>query len=63
MTSKTAAVLGFLGFLLTLGGVGGIETSITDTALLQSILVSCVGLALMYCAVSALKVSDYYEGK
>ena len=61
MTSKTAAVLGFLGFLLTLGGVGGIEQSITNTALLQSMIVSCVGLALMYCAVAALRVSNYYD--
>jgi len=61
MTSRTAALLGFLGFLLTLGGVGGIEQSITNTALLQSMIVSCVGLALMYCAVAALKVSEYYD--
>jgi uncharacterized membrane protein len=61
MTSRTAAVLGFLGFLLTLGGVGGIEVSVSSTALLQSMVVSCVGLALMYCAVAALKVSEYYD--
>jgi hypothetical protein len=61
MTSQAAAFIGFLGFLLTLGGVGGIEVSESSTALLQSMLISCVGLALMYCSVVALKVSNYYD--
>jgi uncharacterized membrane protein YgdD (TMEM256/DUF423 family) len=61
MTTQTAAILGFLGFLLTAFGVGGIENSITDGELLGSMLVSITGLALMYCAVAALKVSDYYD--
>jgi hypothetical protein len=61
MTSNTAGILGFLGFLLTLGGVGGIEVSESSMALLQSMVVACVGLALMYAAVAALKVSEYYD--
>jgi uncharacterized membrane protein YgdD (TMEM256/DUF423 family) len=63
MTSKTAAVLGFLGFLLTAFGVGGIENSITNTELFGAMLVSITGLAIMYCAVAALKVSEYYDSK
>ena len=63
MTSKTAAVLGFLGFLLTAFGVGGIESSITDSELLGAMLVSITGLAIMYAAVAALKVSDYYDNR
>ena len=63
MTSKTAAVLGFLGFLLTAFGVGGIENSITDSELLASMLVSITGLAIMYAAVAALKVADYYDNR
>jgi hypothetical protein len=61
MTSKTAGILGFLGFLLTMGGVGGIENSINDSELMGSMLVSITGLAIMYCAVAALKVSEYYD--
>lgn len=61
MTSKTAGILGFLGFLLTAGGVGGIEVSESSMALLQSMVVSCVGLAIMYCSVAALNVSEYYD--
>ena len=61
MTSRTAGILGFLGFLLTAFGVGGIENSINDSELFGAMVVSVTGLAIMYCAVSALKVSDYYD--
>jgi hypothetical protein len=61
MTSKTAAILGFLGFLLTAFGLGGIEQSITNSELFASMLVSVTGLCIMYCAVAALKVSEYYD--
>ena len=63
MNSKTAAILGFLGFLMTAFGVGGVENSITDSELLGSMLVSITGLAIMYCAVTALKVSEYYDNQ
>jgi len=63
MTSKTAAVLGFLGFLLAAFGVGGIENSRTDSELLGAMLVSITGLAIMYAAVAALKVSEYYDNR
>jgi uncharacterized membrane protein YgdD (TMEM256/DUF423 family) len=63
MTSRTAGILGFLGFLLTAFGVGGIENSINDGELLGSMLVSITGLAIMYCAIAALKVADYYDNR
>lgn len=63
MTSTTAGILGFLGFLLTAFGVGGIETSMTNAELISAMCVSIVGLAIMYCSVAALKVSDYYDNK
>jgi uncharacterized membrane protein YgdD (TMEM256/DUF423 family) len=61
MTTNTAAILAFLGFLLTAFGVGGIEQSISDGELMASVLVSITGLAIMYCGVAALKVSEYYD--
>ena len=61
MTSRTAGILGILGFLLTAFGVGGIENSISDTELFGSMIVSITGLAIMYCAIAALKVSEYYD--
>ena len=61
MTTRTAGILAFLGFLLTAFGVGGIEQSISDGELMASMLVSITGLAIMYCGVIALKVSGYYD--
>ena len=61
MTSRTAAILGILGFLLTAFGVGGIENSINDGELFGSMVVSITGLAIVYCAVIALRVSEYYD--
>ena len=63
MTSNTAGILAFLGFLLTAFGMGGIENSINDGELMGSMLVSITGLAIMYCAIAALRVSDYYDAK
>jgi len=63
MTSRTAGILGFLGFILTAFGVGGIEQSINDAELFGAMVVSCTGLAIMYCAVAATKVSEYYDNK
>lgn len=37
------------GLLLTLGGAGGIEHSVTDAELTGSLLISVIGLAIMYC--------------
>ena len=61
MTSRTAGILGILGFLLTAFGVGGIEQSISNSELMGSMLVSITGLCIMYCAVIALRVSEYYD--
>jgi hypothetical protein len=39
-----------MGILLTMLGVGGVENSITDVELLQSLAVSGLGLLLMWVA-------------
>jgi uncharacterized membrane protein YgdD (TMEM256/DUF423 family) len=61
MNTRTAGILAFLGFLLTAFGVGGIEQSINDSELFGAMIVSITGLAIMYCGVAALKVSEYYD--
>ncbi len=38
------------GLLLTLGGVGGIENSITDSELLSAVAVAVVGLGIFGCS-------------
>ena len=48
--SKHAAWFMFtVGFFLVAGGVGGIEQSLTDGALYDSILVAVLGLGIMAC--------------
>ena len=52
-----------LGLLITFGGVGTIERDISSDGLLMGMLVSIVGLLMMYCGVIALRVSDYYDAR
>ena len=61
MKTNTAGIVFFLGLIVTMFGVGGVENSILDSELMLSVLVSAVGLAIMYCATLAMKVSDYYD--
>lgn len=61
MKTSTAFGLFILGLLMALGGVGGVENSIENGALVQSFAIACVGLCVMYCGVSAMQVSDYYD--
>ena len=61
MTERTAAIMIVTGLIFTLFGVGGVEHSITNTELVTSLVVSIVGMAIMYCGTLALKVSDSYR--
>jgi hypothetical protein len=47
-----------VGFLMTMGGVGTIEISQTDMDMISGLLVSILGLAVMYCGLLAMKVVD-----
>jgi len=46
---KATAFLIFTGIVVTMAGAGGVEHSITDAELISSLLVSGVGLGIMYC--------------
>lgn len=61
MNSKTAGILVMLGLILTMGGVGGVETSATDADMLGAAVIAIVGLLIMYAGTAALRVSDYYD--
>jgi hypothetical protein len=50
-----------LGLLLTAGGIGGVEHSVTDIELLQSVAVSVTGLLMMWCATLGLRNSKYFD--
>jgi hypothetical protein len=47
-----------MGFLITFGGVGGIEISTNDTELMGGMIVSILGLLVMYCGLLATRILD-----
>ena len=47
-----------VGFLLTLGGVGGVEGSVTDSELYSAVLVSVVGLLITWAGTTMMKRAD-----
>ena len=49
------------GLILTMFGVGGIEQSVENTALISSIAVSVLGLALMYVGTLGVRNGRYYD--
>jgi hypothetical protein len=61
MKTSTAFAVFILGLIMTMFGVGGVENSIATVDLLSSLAVSCVGLAIMYAATTAMQVSSYYD--
>ena len=58
MSEKSTFFVAMLGLLLTMFGVGGIESSITGTELMSGLAVSVLGLALMGTAVLSLQQLD-----
>ncbi len=49
VTERQAMFVVIVGLIVTMLGVGGVENSVTNTELLQSLAVSVTGLACMYC--------------
>lgn len=47
-----------VGFLMTMGGVGTIEISQTDMEMMSGLVVSILGLSVLYCGLLAMKVVD-----
>ena len=61
MKTNTAFALFIFGLLLTMLGVGGIEQSVENTALISSLAVSVLGLALMYVGTQGVRGGEYYD--
>ena len=61
MSTKGAMFVFIAGLLLTMGGVGGIETSITNDQLVGSMLLSILGLLAMYAGSLGFRNSHYYD--
>ena len=52
---KLGAIAFVVGFLGTFGAVGGIEHSVTNSALFGGLLVAVLGLGLMYAGVKLIQ--------
>ena len=61
MTTKSAMFVFIVGLLMTMGAVGGIEVSETNTDLMSAMVIAIVGLLTMYCGMLGLKGADYYD--
>ena len=58
MTANQSMFLFTVGFLLTFGGVGGIENSMDNAELVTGVLVSGVGLLIMWVGTLGMQVLD-----
>lgn len=61
MTTKGAMFVFIAGLILTLGGVGGVEHSMTNDDLVGSMLLAILGLLAMYAGTLGLRNSHYYD--
>jgi hypothetical protein len=61
MKTHTAAALFFIGLIMAMFGVGGVENSIETRDLLTGLAVAVAGLGLMFAGTSAMQVSEYYD--
>jgi len=58
MNSTSANFLMITGLLFTMGGVGGIEHSVTDADMGTALLVSILGMSVMWCGVRMMQILD-----
>jgi len=61
MGKNSAIFLIIAGLIITLGGVGGIETSINDEQMLSSAVFAILGLLTMYAGLLGIRNADFYD--
>lgn len=61
MNTKQSFFVFMVGLVVTLFGVGGIENSMTDSELGLGVLVSMVGLLIMWVGTLAIQQADFYD--
>ena len=61
MGKNSAVFLIISGLIITLGGVGGIETSINDEQMLSSAIFAILGLLTMYAGLLGIRNADFYD--
>jgi hypothetical protein len=61
MTANQAMFVFTVGLLMTLGGVGSIELSMDNLALATGVVVSGVGLLVMWVGTLGMRQAEYYD--
>jgi uncharacterized membrane protein HdeD (DUF308 family) len=61
MGKNSAYFLIIAGLIITMGGVGGIETSVNDEQMLGSAIFAILGLLTMYAGSLGLRNADFYD--
>jgi hypothetical protein len=61
MGKNSAIFLIIAGLIITMGGLGGIETSINDEQMLSSAVFAILGLLTMYAGTLGLRNADFYD--
>jgi hypothetical protein len=61
MTTKGAMFVFIAGLILTLGGLGGVEHSITNDDLVGSMLLAILGLLAMYAGTLGFRNAHMYD--
>lgn len=61
MTSNQSMFVFTVGLLMTLGGVGSVELSMDNLALATGVVVSGVGLLVMWVGTLGLRRAEYYD--
>jgi hypothetical protein len=61
MTTKSAMFVFIVGFIMTLGAVGGIEVSENNTDMMSSMVIAIIGLLTMYAGMLGLNRSHLFD--
>ena len=61
MTTKSAMFVFIVGFIMTLGAVGGIEVSENNTDMMSSMVIAIIGLLTMYAGTLGLRNAHMFD--
>ena len=61
MTTNSAMFVFIVGFIMTLGAVGGIEVSVTNEDMMSSMVIAIVGLLTMFCGTLGLNRAHMFD--
>ena len=61
MTTKAAMFVFITGMLMTMGAVGGIEVSESNTDMMSSMVIAIIGLLAMYAGTLGFRNAHYFD--